>query len=49
MRKVQAADMGSFQGAGLGAAVPGLAGDAAGRDLARAYNLRNTALSPHTA
>ena len=33
VREVQAADVGGLQGAGLGAAVPGLAGDAAGRYL----------------
>ena len=33
MGEVQAADMGGLHGAGLGAAVPGVAGDAAGRDL----------------
>jgi hypothetical protein len=33
VREVQAADVGGLQGAGLGAAVPGVAGDAAGRDL----------------
>src|SRR6266567_7802053 len=32
-REVQAADVGGLQGAGLGAAVPGAAGDAARRDL----------------
>jgi hypothetical protein len=33
VREVQAADVGGLQGAGLGGAVPGVAGDAAGRDL----------------
>ena len=33
VREVQAADVGGLQGPGLGAAVPGLAGDAAGRYL----------------
>jgi hypothetical protein len=33
VREVQAADVGGLQGAGLGAAVPGLAGDAVGRYL----------------
>src|SRR5580693_114898 len=33
VREVQAANVRGFQGAGLGAAVPPLAGDAAGRDL----------------
>jgi site-specific DNA recombinase len=33
MREVQAADVGGLHGAGLGAAVPGVAGDAAGRHL----------------